>query len=55
MQSQLTTSNTTLAASKEEVKRLELQLKKAKNETEVTVSGLHKQHASVVKVLEDKV
>ena len=55
MQSQLAASSTTLASSKEEVKRLELQLKKAKNEAETVVSGLHKQHAAVVKVLEDKV
>ena len=54
-QSQLATSSTALAASKEEVKKLELQLKRAQTEADVTVNGLRKQHASVVKTLEERV
>ena len=55
VQSQLATSSTALAASKEELKKLELQLRKANSEAETTVSGLRRQHASTVKSLEDKV
>ena len=51
----MATNSTALAASKEEIKKLELQLKKAQTEADATVSGLQKQHASTVKSLEEKV
>lgn len=51
----MATNGAALAASKEEVKKLELQFKKARTEADSTVSGLQKQHASVVKALEEKV
>lgn len=54
-QSQLATNSTALAASKEEIKKLELQLKKVQTEADSTVNGLQKQHTSVVKKLEEKV
>ena len=51
----MATSSTALAASKEEVKQLELQLKKVTSESDATVSSLKKQHAVIVKSLEAKV
>ena len=54
-QSQLATNSTALAASKEEIKKLELQLKKVQTEADSTVNGLQKQHTSVVRKLEEKV
>ena len=54
-QLQVATSSTALAASKEEVKQLELQLKKATSESDTTVSTIKKQHALAVKSLEAKV
>ena len=53
-QSQLATNSTALAASKEEVKKLELQLKKVQSEADATVNGLQKQHTIIVKALEEK-
>ena len=51
----MATNSTALAASKEEIKKLELQLKKVQTEADSTVSGLQKQHTSVVRKLEEKV
>ena len=55
LQSQLASSSSSLAATREEVKRLELQLKSAQQTSEATITGMGKQHASVVKALETKV
>ena len=55
LQSQLASSSSSLAATREEVKRLELQLKSAQQTSEATITGMGKQHASVVKDLETKV
>lgn len=55
IQSQLAASSTALAASKEEVKKLEIQLKSVNSDAETTVAGLRKQHTAIVKMLEEKV
>ncbi len=54
-QSQLATSSTALAAAREEVKRMEFQMKKSHQTSEATIAALHKQHAAVVQQLEHKV
>lgn len=54
-QAQLATSTSTLSATREEVKKLELQLKHTVADSEAIAAMLNKKHSAVVKSLEEKV
>ncbi len=55
LQAQLVSNTTTLSATKEEVKKLETQLKSLVGDSEEIVSSLNKKHNAVIKSLEEKV
>ena len=55
MQSQLASSSTALAAAREEVKKMDIQMRTNQQTSEATIANLNKQHAAVVQTLERKV
>ncbi len=54
-QSQLASSSTALTSAKEEVRKMEAQLKKKHQTSDATIAALQREHASVVQLLENKV
>ena len=54
-QSQLGSSSSALAASKEEVKRLEMEVASMKRSSEAAIGSLQGQHSATVKALEKRV
>ena len=55
LQSQLVSTRNSLDATRDEVKRLEQQLKSAQQTSEATITSMSKQHESVVQALKTKV
>ena len=55
MQNQLRTSNSSLGESQREIEKLQSQLKRQNESTESDIGLLNKQHAKVVKGLQNKV
>lgn len=55
MQNQLRSSNTSLTEAQQEIDKLRAQLKKQHESTEASSVQLNKQHAAVIKGLQNKV